>query len=470
MIAFTFIIIFAIIFEFVLAFIFISSKFDFLFWSSLLCICLFANDSRTQNLRSLYHEHTSSSLNHVSRCSWYQQAKRTQENYHLRKHELKIKNKLKKKMKQLTKQKKKVRITTKRIEEYTCRRCKHSIKFDSNIKFHEHICTRHVKKLMSVVSLSAQISESFVSSFQSIIFSSFSSSKLIVESSVISSEFSSEFLSIETSRKSISWAEIVSRQIVALKFSRLSIATFKSMCNTLKKSAVNCSLVSSTSSRISVSTRLYLIVNDLFRMFVEKSKSFDLQSRQNKSSFLQKFDKCNSRNFELIQNRISSYFNAMISFAFKSIKFETFESTHVNENVSRQFAISLSILSISTSFFRFSKISRFSSICKHCQERSVTRRINNWFMSSVSKIENNEISMRVHSLTIKRFARFRSTLREYWFLLEKVITLRELACCLFVCLFYSFSLSIVNRLFRHTLKKHWFEGVKSYLFYCFTNE
>ena len=303
---------------------------------------------------------------------------------------------------------------------------------------------------------------SSVSSSQSIIFSSFTSSKLLSLSIFASelvrerSESVSSFSSIATSRKSISWAKIVSRSVVASKFFRLSIATLKSMCKSLKNARIACS---SISSRTSTSSRSYLTVNDLFRMFAEKSKSLDLQSRQNKSLSSRSFDKCNFKSrFELIQIRITSYFNATISSVFISIKFEAFASTHAREILSRQFAISFSISSTSTSLFRFSKISRSTFVCRNCQERSVTHWSNKWIKSSASRVENNEISMRIHSLTIRRFARFRSTLEEYWSLLERVITLRELACCLFC--FTRLFLS-VNRLFRLTLRKHWSEEAKS---------
>ena len=425
----------AIIFEFAFAFIFesisaIISSLAILFWSSLLCICLFANDFRIQDFRSLYHEHMNSSLNHVSRCSWYQQAKKTQESYHLRKHELRMKSKIKQKTKKLLKQQNEIRITAKRAEKYTCKRCK-TIKFDSNIKLHEHIRTRHAKKSKSA---QQSIVSSFASSFQSITFSFFTSSKLVVMSLATSSELLSESLSIATSRTSISWAKIVARSIVALKFSRLSIATSKSIYNILKKSTINCSLASLTSLRTSTSSKFYFIVNDLYRMFVEKSSSFDLQRHQ-MCSFSSKIS--DKSNCDLIQTRITSYFNATISFAFKSIKFEAFESTHVRENVSRQFAISSSISSIFF-FFRFSKIFRSTSVCRHCQWRFVIYWSISWIMSTVSRVENAEIFMRMR---FSRFVRFRSTLKQYWFFyFERVNTLKKLTCCLFVCFVRLFSL------------------------------
>ena len=68
--------------------------------------------------------------------------------YHLRKHELQMKNKIKQKMKNLLKQQKKIRLIKKRAKKFTCKRCK-TTKFDNNIKFHEHIRIRHAKKSKS---------------------------------------------------------------------------------------------------------------------------------------------------------------------------------------------------------------------------------------------------------------------------------------------------------------------------------
>ena len=466
------------------SFIFISiSKSDILFWSFFLCICLFANDSKTtQNFRSLYHEHTNSNFINVSRCNWYQQAKKAQEIYHVRKHELTMKSKIKQKTKKLLKQQKKIRLIKKRIEKYICKRCKNkTIKFDNNIKFHEHIRTRHVKKSKSksaqqFVEFVVSFFISFVSSFRSIIFSFFLSSKFlffsistseivrersenvsskfVIESLAIFSKIFSEFLSIETSKKSIFWTEIVSRSIVASKFSRFSIATSKSIYNILKKFAIRCSFVSSISFQTFTSSKFYLIVNDLFRMFVEKSNSFDLQRHQMRSSFSRDFDKRNFANkCDFIQNCITSYFHATISFASKSIKFEIFESTHVRENFSRQFSIFSSISFIwfrSFRFiFRFSMIFRSVSVCRHCQKRFVIYWFIDWIMSNVFKIENNEIFMKQRYWS---FASSRSILRKYWFLFDEITTLKKLTCCLFIC--FAFLFRFYSSLIDHDLKKH----------------
>ena len=439
---------------------------DFLFWSFFFCICISSNESITYDFRFLYEQHQKNQIN--QKCVWFIQVKKIQEKYLVRKHELQMKNKIKQKAKKLLKQQKKTRLIKKRAKEFTCKRCKHSIKFDNNIKLHEHIRIRHAKKSKFVqqsVEHVISFSISFVSSSRSIIFSFFSSSSTsskVLFFSMLASEIvrersenvSSNFSSIATSKKSIFWAEIVSRSIVASKLFRFSIATFKSMCKFSKNANVVCS---SISSRIfsSTSSRFYLIVNDLYRMFVEKSNSFDLQSRHNKSLFSRDFDKCNFANKcdRFIQSRITSYFHATISSVSKSIKFETFESTHVRERISRQFSISSSISFISFSFrfvfsmrFRFSTFSRSFSVCKHCQKRSVIYRFIDWVMSNVFKIESNEIFMRMRYW---RFVFFHFVLKEYWlFCFEKVITLKKYACLFVVLLarFFYYSLIDLERL------------------------
>ena len=445
------------------AFFIFESSFVFLFWSFFFCICIsindiFANESITQNFRCLYEQHQQNQIN--QKCVWFVQTKKTQENYLMRKHESKIKNKFKQKTKKTLKQQKKIRLIKKRIEKYTCKRCKHSIKFDNNIKFHEHIRTRHAKKSKTVVSFFLQISKSkFIfsvsssfSSSQSIISSFFVSSKLVVASLAIFSkkffETFSEFLSITTSKKSISWTEIVSQSIVASKFSRFSIATFKSMCKSLKNANIVCSFISSRNSSSKHQNiriqKFYLIVNDLYHMFVEKSNFFNLQRHQMRFSFSKIVDKNNCK-FNFIQTRITLYFNATISSVFKTIKFETFLATYVSikqsnckssSRIFRFFSFSMRI--------SFSTFSRFFFVCKHCQKRFVIYRLIDWIMSNVSKIENNEISMRMRYWN---FVSFHSILRKYWFFyFEKITTLKKLehVVCLFV-LFVFFFLLIVDR-------------------------
>ena len=76
-------------------------------------------------------------------------------------------------------------------------------------------------------------------------------------------------------------------------------------------------------------------------------------------------------------------------------KFSKF--THARESLSRKFSIHFSI-----HVFRFSKIFHSISICKRCQEHLVIYLSSNWFTSIASKIENNEIFMKI------------SFLKKYW--------------------------------------------------------
>ena len=446
------------------AFVFFISESDFLSFSFVLCDHVFENHFMTQNFKTLYNMHLTENAKTL-RCNWFTQAKKTQKNYHLRKHELKVKNKLKKKMKQLTKQKKKARLIKKRAKRYICKRCK--TKFDNNIKFHEHIRTRHVKKSKTIVSFFLQISKSIVSSVsessffsssQSVIFSSVTS-KLLFLSMITAeivrerSENVSSISSIATSRKSIFWTEIASRSVVASKLSRFPIATSKSIYNILKKFAICCSLTSFISFRTFTSSRFYFIVNDLFRMFVEKSNSFDLQSSQKKSLFSRSFDKCNFRNncnSDLIQIRITSYFNATISFVSKTIKSEAFASAHVSMKHSIRTSFSRIFRFFSSMRFIFSTFSHSFSVCRYYQKRFVIYWFIDWIMRIVSKVENNKIFMKQRYWS---FASFRFTLKKYWFFLEKIIILRKLkhVVCLFVVLFVHF---FCYSLIDHDLKKH----------------
>ena len=436
--------------------------FDFLSFSFVFCDYVFDDHSMTQNLKTLYNMHLIENVK-ILRCNWFIQAKKTQKNYHLRKHELKIKNKLKKKNETIDKTKKKVRLIKKRIEKYTCKRCKN--KFDNNIKFHEYIRIRHAKKSKFVQQfVVSSVFESkffifFVSSFRSIISSFFTLSKFLFFSMFVSEivrerskntfffEISSRFSSIETSKKSIFWTKITSRSIVVSKFFRFSIATFKSMCKSLKNANIVCSFIS---FRTFTSSKLYFIVNNLFHIFVEKSNSFDLQRHRMRSFFSKIYNKCNFKNnYDFIQNRITLYFHATISSVFKSIKFETFASIHVSIKYSIRISFSriFRFFFFSIRFF-FSTFSRSFFVCKHCQKRFVIYWFIDWIMSNVSKIENNEIFMKM------RYWRFVFFFILFWKSIDFFTFWNhyfEKINMLFFVLFVHFILLIVD---RSNLKKH----------------
>ena len=215
----------------------------------------------------------------------------------------------------IAKKQKEVRLTT-----FACRRC--SAKFSSNIKFHIHVQNHHQKFTKSAneiakstsnepaISTSIAISASITFSAT---FSSTSESALLLTSSVSHSESISKFsfsntlsaTSIATSKK-IFWIEIVSRSVIASKFSRFPVSTSKIKSKTLKIAAISCSPISPSSfSQKSTSKhqKSYFIIEDLFEMFAEKRTKSD-QSHIRKIEFF-------SRVFR--QFKITFYFRSAIN-------------------------------------------------------------------------------------------------------------------------------------------------------------
>ena len=164
----------------------------------------------------------------------------------------------------------------------TCRRCNQIFNF--NNKLHEHIRQYHARKSVKSSDLRVLASESRYKT---------------AEKSAITCSTASHASSIfsATSRSQIFSTKMSSRSVF-FKDSHLSIATLKITSKSLKKLSVNCSLTSSlSSSRTSIRKhqefhmqKSYLIMNDLSRMFDEKSKSFDLQQYQNRALSSRSFD------------------------------------------------------------------------------------------------------------------------------------------------------------------------------------
>ncbi|KAG6991151.1 hypothetical protein G7Y79_00056g090320 [Physcia stellaris] len=417
---------------------------DLLPFSSALCDHVPDGHPMTQDLKTLYSMHLTGDAKAL-RCSWFTQAKRAQESYHLRKHELEVKNKLKEEMKQLTKQKEEARLAKKRAEGFTCRRCKHSVKFDSNTKLHEHIRTRHAKKPKSaqqpVESVVSPASESKPpTSPQSVTSSPPASPKLlplsmpapeivrersesapptspksVAESLATPSETPSDSSSVETPRKPISWAEIASRPVTAPKPSRLPIATPKSVCKSSENASIACP---PTPPRTPTPSRPYLTVDDLYHMFAGKPSPFGLQRHQMRSFSPKAPGKCSPKsNCGPIQSRITSYFHAVASPASKSAKSEAFGPTHARGPIPRQFSVSprsASPTSFPSRFAsvrpHFSAVSRSPPVCRHCQGRSATYWPTGWAMPNASRVENNGIPM---GMRYWRFAPLHPTLGEY---------------------------------------------------------
>ena len=168
----------------------------------------------------------------------------------------------------------------------TCRRCNKIFNF--NNKFHKHIREHYARK--------------FVKSLNFRVFTSEFTYKIIEKSTSIrlSVSFISQKSSIlfATSRSQKFWLSTIFESVIASTRSNFSIASYKINSKSMKSAIVNCSLFSSsTSSYTSVRKyqefhiqKSYLIMNDLHRMFAEKSASFDLQQHQNRCRFSQKFD------------------------------------------------------------------------------------------------------------------------------------------------------------------------------------
>ena len=164
-----------------------------------------------------------------------------------------------------------------------CKRCKQNFNF--NNKFHEHIRQHHARRTVKDSVLRVSTLEFAY--------------KIVEKSADICSSVSQSASSISfaTSRSQIFSAKIVSRS-VSSSDSNLTIATFKITSKSMKKLSINCSLTSSlSSSRNSIRKhhefhmqKSFLIMNDLSRMFNEKSKSFDLRAHQDRSYSSQSFD------------------------------------------------------------------------------------------------------------------------------------------------------------------------------------
>ena len=150
-------------------------------------------------------------------------------------------------------------------------------------------------------------------------------------------------------------------------------------------------------------------------------------------------DKCNLKSSDrFIQTRVTSYLNATISFAFETIEFEIFKSTHARGNLPRQFSILIHF-----SISRFSMISQSSSICRRRQEHFVTHLFSNWFTSIVSRVEKISVLRKYWFEEITKVVCFSnlSLLISFWesHYFEEVLDRVNLLCFYF----FSFALSLI---------------------------
>ena len=294
----------------------------------------------------------------------------------------------------IAKKQKKIRLTT-----FACKR--YNAKFSNNIKFHIHVQNHHQKSTKFANEIAKSTSNEFaifisIAIFASItFFATFSSTNesallftLFVNHSKSISKFSlsntSFVTSIATSKK-ISWIEIVSRSIIASKFSRFSVFTSKIKSKTLKIATISCLSTSSLSffqKSTSKHQKFYYIIENLFEMFVEKrTKSnqshikkiefFSKISRQFKITFYFKF--AINQNKSIIQNSKTSNSKNFQQHTFAKsnrIKFifnKWFEKS-INLFYKTSTFFCLRIFEISSiSLYKMSNISRFQSMIAFCK-------------------------------------------------------------------------------------------------------
>ena len=199
-----------------------------------------------------------------------------------------------------------------------CKRCKQNFNF--NNKFHEHVRKHHVRK--------------FVKNLNFRIFASKHTCNMKKKSIFICSFVSFvSFIFFATSRNQKFWFSIIFESIIVSTRSHFSIATYKINSKLIKSAIVVCSFIFSfISSFDSVRKyqefhiqKFYLTMNDLNRMFVEKSKLFDLQQHQNRCRFSQNF---NFRQFD----RSCSIFSKNFHFIIEKL-FEMFDEKFKKKNL-----------------------------------------------------------------------------------------------------------------------------------------
>ena len=188
-------------------------------------------------------------------------------------------------------------------QKVVCKQCEKI--FESKNKLHDHIRQHHAKKIVKDASRRNFNRErdkisTTISSTISTIISSKTTSKFSISRSVTSSEQTRN--SPTSSRISVA----TSRQIISSKSSRLSTSTLKIISKRVEI-ASSTSLATSTSMSRK-SQKLHLTVDDLIRMFAEKSRLFDLSQHQNRRSSSQSSD---AR--QLCQSRIIVYFLSAVN-------------------------------------------------------------------------------------------------------------------------------------------------------------
>ena len=179
------------------------------------------------------------------------------------------------------------RITKEKIEAFSCKRC--SVKYFNNIKLHEHVRTKYAKKS--------------------------STSQTSVSSSV---SFISSTVSLTTSKKSISWIEIISKSKSFTTSSRLSRSTALSTSSSsshltskslilLHQKSINSMTKSFFITRFIKTS--YMTIHDLFIKFHDEFRFSSLIIIQNSLSFVSSTE----QHMRTRQTRITSYFKSAIN-------------------------------------------------------------------------------------------------------------------------------------------------------------
>ena len=237
-----------------------------------------------------------------------------------------------------------------------CKHCEQNFNFKN--QFHDHIREQHIKSNFRF----------FTSKFT---YKIKKKSTVICSSvSLASSIFSATFTSISES--------------ISSKCSSFPIATHRITSKSMKKLSVNSFTFSIFSFRKSVSKhqKSYFTIDDLIRMFREKSKSSDLHTHQKDFVSSQRFDIRSSRQsrfFSMHQSRIIFYFmfainqKASINQDLKSSNSKNFQQHTFAKSISFcRFVLSeKSIISSykKSNIFYISLQSRFSSRFSFLQSR-----------------------------------------------------------------------------------------------------
>ena len=252
-----------------------------------------------------------------------------------------------------------------------CKRCKQNFNF--NNKLHEHIRQHHARK-------SVKSSDFRVSTFEF--------AYKIAKKSAVTCSLTSQFVSFilfATSRNQIFEFETFFKTVISSKRSSFTLATNKNTSKSMKKLSVNCSFTSSFSSFRTFVRNLHefhirkshLIVNDLSRMFHEKSKSFDLRQHHNRRLSSQSLDihqshsSSSSIKFHLTIENLFEMFDEKFR---KESLFQNQKNVSFREFFSNQTRITIyfkSTINQKSSINRNSKSSKSKSLNQHMSAKFI---------------------------------------------------------------------------------------------------